>query len=96
MSDGRVAGYLTSFLRDDVREVGYWLGREFWGKGLATRALREFLAVETRRPLAARVAKHNAGSLRVVQKCGFTITGEDRWQPHGSAPWIAEWVLTLA
>jgi len=73
---GRVAGYAVSFERLGEREVGYWLGRGFWGKGIATRALEEFLRQVTVRPLCARVAKHNGASLRVLQKCGFTIVGE--------------------
>jgi RimJ/RimL family protein N-acetyltransferase len=74
--DGRVAGNIASFLRGDEREVGYWLGREWWGKGVATEALRIFLEIETRRPLFAGVASHNIGSIRVLQKCGFEMFEE--------------------
>ncbi len=70
--DGRVAGNIVSFLRGETREIGYWLGRESWGKGIATEALRSFLHVERSRPLHAGVAKHNAASIRVLEKCGFT------------------------
>jgi RimJ/RimL family protein N-acetyltransferase len=72
--DGEVAGHIVSFLRDreSEREVGYWVARKFWGRGVATAALAAFLAEEeTRRPLIATVATHNAGSLRVLEKCGF-------------------------
>lgn len=75
--DGVVAGSVESFMRGDVREVGYWLGQEFWGRGIATRALRSFLRIETRRPLYAGVAKHNAGSIRVLEKCGFVPSHEE-------------------
>ena len=96
LADGQVAGYLVSFLRFELREIGYWLGRPFWGKGIATAALRDFLAIETRRPAYARVSKHNHGSLRVVQKCGFVIIREDKWRPTTEgAPEIEEWVLIL-
>ena len=71
-ADGAIAGNILSFLRDDEREVGYWLGRDFWGRGIATQALSAFLHIETRRPLHAGVAPHNTGSLRVLEKCGFT------------------------
>ncbi len=57
--------------------MGYWLGREYWGKGIATRALSLFLDQVTARPLYAYVAKHNLASIRVLQKCGFTITSEE-------------------
>jgi RimJ/RimL family protein N-acetyltransferase len=69
--DGQVAGTVLSFPRDGVREVGYWIDRALWGRGIATRALRAFLEVDPERPLYAGVAKHNAGSLRVLEKCGF-------------------------
>ncbi|MBP8242640.1 MAG: GNAT family N-acetyltransferase, partial [Thermoflexales bacterium] len=59
------------------REVGYWLGREFWGKGIATRALEAFLAIDTTRPLHAFVVHHNLGSIRVLEKCGFVRAAQD-------------------
>lgn len=74
--DGQVAGNVVSWQQDE-REVGYWLGKEYWGKGIATRALAEFLNHVTVRPLYAHVARHNIASIRVLEKCGFTITGED-------------------
>jgi RimJ/RimL family protein N-acetyltransferase len=73
--DGQVAGNVTSFVREGMREVGYWLDRAYWGRGVATAALSAFLKVERRRPLYAGVARHNVGSLRVLQKCGFLLMG---------------------
>jgi RimJ/RimL family protein N-acetyltransferase len=76
--EGRVAGNVVSFENSGEREVGYWIGREYWGKGLATEALSQFLGhMEVRRPLHAGVAKHNVASIRVLQKCGFTVIGEE-------------------
>jgi RimJ/RimL family protein N-acetyltransferase len=69
--DGRVAGHALSFERDGVRLVGYWLGKEFWGRGIASQALAEMLTIERRRPLHAQVARDNAGSMRVLEKNGF-------------------------
>jgi RimJ/RimL family protein N-acetyltransferase len=75
--DGRVAGNVVSFEQDGEREVGYWIGREYWGKGVTTEALSFFLRhVEVRRPLYAGVAKHNIVSIRVLKTCGFTVIGE--------------------
>jgi RimJ/RimL family protein N-acetyltransferase len=74
--DGVVAGNVGSFEFEGRREVGYWIGRTFWGRGVATRALAAFLREDTRRPLFAGVAPHNAGSIRVLEKCGFERTGE--------------------
>lgn len=76
--NGRVAGNVVSFEQECEQEVGYWIGREYWGKGVATEALSQFLAhAEVRRPLHAAVAKHNVGSIRVLEKCGFAVVGEE-------------------
>jgi RimJ/RimL family protein N-acetyltransferase len=75
--DGEVAGNIVSFVNSGEREVGYWIGRGFWGRGVATRALAEFLRLEERRPLHARVVRHNTASIRVLEKCGFRVTGEE-------------------
>jgi RimJ/RimL family protein N-acetyltransferase len=75
--EGEVAGNILAFDRDGKREVGYWIGREFWGKGLATKALAELLEHETERPLYARVATANPASIRVLEKCGFTLVGTE-------------------
>lgn len=72
--DGRVAGNVVVFGYEGRREVGYWLGREFWGKGVATRALSAFLDEVVERPLYAGVADTNIASIRVLERCGFTIS----------------------
>ena len=77
--DGVVAGNVLSFERDGHREVGYWIGRPFWGRGVATEAVRAFLSgADPRRPLYGHVAMHNKASMRVLEKCGFTYYGEDK------------------
>jgi RimJ/RimL family protein N-acetyltransferase len=68
---------MVSWEQDGEQEVGYWLGQEYWGKGIASRALALFLDQVTTRPLYAHVAKHNTGSYRVLEKCGFKIFRED-------------------
>lgn len=74
---GKVAGHVGSWADAGEQLVGYWIGREFWNQGVASAALSQFLDQIKLRPLTARVAKHNAASLRVLEKCGFTILGED-------------------
>jgi RimJ/RimL family protein N-acetyltransferase len=74
---GQVAGTVMSFIMESKREVGYWIGREYWGKGIATQALTEFLGCVNTRPLYGVVAKHNIGSRRVLEKCGFTLFWEE-------------------
>lgn len=91
--DGQVAGYMGSWSQDDVRLVGYWIGKEHWGKGVATRALAAFLHLVTERPLHAHVAKHNVGSIRVLEKCGFSLKREEGVEAAGKD--VAELVLVL-
>jgi RimJ/RimL family protein N-acetyltransferase len=93
--NGEVAGNIVCFEQLGEREVGYWLGKEYWGKGVATRALEEFLKTIETRPLYAHVAKHNPGSKRVLEKCGFTIAGEDRFFSEFFGKNIDEYILAL-
>jgi RimJ/RimL family protein N-acetyltransferase len=74
--EGQIAGYLTTFEREDVRQVGYWLGREFWGKGIATRALQLFLPIIPYRPLYGIATVENQASQKVLLKCGFKMVEE--------------------
>ncbi len=73
----QVVGYIVSFTMDGEREVGYWIGRDFWGKGIATQAMSLFLMEIKTRPLYAHVIKDNVVSRRVLEKCGFSLTGEN-------------------
>jgi RimJ/RimL family protein N-acetyltransferase len=95
LAEGQVAGNIGSFLDEGRREVGYWLGKEFWGRGIATRALAAFLQMIPERPLYARVATDNVGSLRVLQKCGFTICDKDKGFASARGAEIEEYVLIL-
>ncbi|MEA3198863.1 MAG: hypothetical protein QOE90_291 [Thermoplasmata archaeon] len=78
---GVIVGYLVVFTRDGHRELGYWIDRAHWGRGLATAAVRTFLTEHAERPLRAVVAAHNRASRRVLEKAGFARAGE---------PWRAE------
>jgi len=75
--EGQVAGNIGSWEQDGRRLVGYWVGKEFWGKGLATRALAELVDELGTRPFYAYVAKTNIGSIRVLEKCGFVRSDEE-------------------
>jgi RimJ/RimL family protein N-acetyltransferase len=78
LCDGQVAGNVLSFPRDGKREVGYWIDQAYWGRGVATEAVRAFLAHDPIRPLFGHVARHNRASMRVLEKCGFVLVGEDK------------------
>ena len=71
VADGAVAGNIGCWTQDGLRLVGYWIGRDFWGRGVATTALAELAAEIPERPLHAWVAATNVGSIRVLEKCGF-------------------------
>jgi 16S rRNA (adenine(1408)-N(1))-methyltransferase len=78
VAGGELVGNVLSFTVAGHPQVGYWIGREHWGLGYATAALRELIDSHvTQRPLHARAATHNAGSLRVLEKCGFVVVGSE-------------------
>lgn len=64
-------GHVACFEQLGECEVGYWLGKEYWDKGIATQALEQFLKLVDTRPLYARVAKHNVGSRRYWRSVGL-------------------------
>jgi RimJ/RimL family protein N-acetyltransferase len=83
-TDNGVAGNVVSWQAEDHREIGYWIDKELWGRGIATDAVRAFLDVDPVRPLYAYVAEHNVGSIKVLERCGFerarlTTTGGVRY-----------------
>ncbi len=94
--DGQVAGSVASYEEEGKPEVTYWLGKAFWGKGIATWALKEFLARKNQtRPIYARVAKDNLGSRRVLEKCGFQIIEETKGFANARGQEIEELLLEL-
>ena len=93
--NGEVVGNIAKFIMFGQPEIGYWIDKVFWGKGIATQALKAFLEIVTMRPLYAAAAKDNAGSLRVLQKCGFVITGYNRAFAEARGAEIEEALLEL-
>jgi RimJ/RimL family protein N-acetyltransferase len=75
--DGVLVGSVASFVFDGETEVTYWIDRSAWGDGVASRALALLLELVTVRPIYARAASDNAGSLRVLSKAGFVIIGTE-------------------
>jgi RimJ/RimL family protein N-acetyltransferase len=94
--DGQVAGNLGCWEQDGRHLVGYWFGREYWGRGIATRALALFLDRVPSRPIYAHVAVHNAGSIRVLEKCGFRpVPAHEEPHPAAGADDVEEVLLVL-
>lgn len=77
LADGEIVGQISMFYADDQPSIGYWVAKEHWGKGIASRALPLLLEHVKVRPLHARVAAHNPGSLRVLEKSGFRIVSRE-------------------
>ncbi len=94
--DGATAGHVMSYVEDGKPEVTYWLGRECWGRGLATRALVEFLRHhQPARPIYARAAADNAASIRVLIQCGFVLVGRSCGYANARGTEIEECLFRL-
>jgi RimJ/RimL family protein N-acetyltransferase len=96
VADGVVAGNIGSWHQDTQRLLGYWIGREHWGRGIATRALIRFLTDdEPIRPMFAHVAESNIGSIRVLQKAGFRRDREQEAQASPPDDGVDEFIFVL-
>jgi RimJ/RimL family protein N-acetyltransferase len=93
--DGEFVGTVSSFTIGGEREVSYWIAPARWGQGLASRALRAFLAIETTRPLYGRVADHNAASAKVLARAGFVEVGTDTGFAPGVGAEVVEHIYRL-
>jgi RimJ/RimL family protein N-acetyltransferase len=78
LTDETVAGNIVYWEAAGEPNIGYWLGKTHWGKGIASAAVAQFLTKIEARPVYAHVAKHNVASIRVLEKCGFQLAREDR------------------
>jgi RimJ/RimL family protein N-acetyltransferase len=94
--DGAVVGSIGSWGPSDERNITYWIWKEHWGKGIATAALSAFLSVERTRPLFGSAAFDNYGSIRVLEKCGFTLHRKERGFAIGRCEEIDEVVMRLS
>ncbi len=95
LCDGHVAGNIGSWQQSGEQLIGYWIGKEYWGRGVASKAVALFIDDLRVRPLSAHVAKHNVASLRVLEKCGFTVSGMSKVAFTGDSD-VEEYILTLA
>lgn len=71
--EGVFVGQAVSFVVDGRRQVGYWIDRERWGRGIASAALAALVAELPERPLWGSTAADNAGSQAVLRKVGFVF-----------------------
>ena len=93
--DGAFAGTIGSFTIEGQREITYWVDPARWGRGVASTALVAFLEVETTRPLFARAAEHNVGSVTVLTRAGFVQVGLDSGFANGLGREVGEHIFRL-
>ncbi|WP_118974772.1 GNAT family N-acetyltransferase [Taibaiella koreensis] len=91
-----IAGSIAKFETRGDTEITYWIDRNHWGKGIATTALKSFLILETMRPIFGRVAFDNFGSQKVLEKCGFIKTGNDKGFANARQTEVEEFIYKLA
>ncbi len=94
-ADPELVGHIISFTMEGDREITYWIDHHHWGKGIATEALRQFLAFEQTRPMYGRAAKDNMPSIRVMEHNGFTLLRHERGYAHARGAEIDEVVMIL-
>ena len=93
--DGEFVGTVGSYTMEGKREVTYWIAPARWGQGIASEALRVFLAIESTRPLFGRVASHNAASAKVLARAGFVEVGSDTGFAAGVGAEVVERIYRL-
>ena len=93
--ENTIVGSIAKFVMEGNAEITYWIDKSFWGQGVATKALKYFLAIETARPLFGRVAFDNFGSQKVLEKCGFIKIGSDKGFANARQTEIEEFIYKL-
>ena len=90
-----IVGSIAKFVMQGETEITYWIDRKYWGKGIATKVLKELLKMETVRPILGRVAFDNFGSQKVLEKCGFVKIGTDKGFASARGTEIEEFTYEL-
>ncbi|MEP7038849.1 MAG: GNAT family N-acetyltransferase [Acidobacteriota bacterium] len=93
--NNEIAGSVAKFEIEGEAEITYWIGKDFWGKGIASKALTQFLEIEKTRPIYGRVAFDNIGSQKVLEKCGFKKIGTEKGFANARGKEIEELIYKL-
>ena len=96
IADNIIVGSIAKFEMKGEAEITYWINRTFWGQGIATKALKDFLYIEKMRPISGRVAFDNFPSQKVLEKCGFVRTGSDKGFANARQRDTEEFIYKLA
>lgn len=94
--NNEIAGSISKFILENEAEITYWIDRKFWGQGIATAALQNFLKIEKIRPIFGRVAFDNYGSQKVLEKSGFIKIGKDKGFANARQEEIEEYIYKLS
>lgn len=94
--DNMIVGSVAKFMMNGKAEITYWIDRKFWGRGIATEALNQLLAIESSRPIFGVVAFDNFASQRVLEKCGFAKIGVDKGYANARQMEIEEFIYKLS
>ncbi|MEO6693863.1 MAG: GNAT family N-acetyltransferase [Ignavibacteria bacterium] len=91
-----IAGSIAKFVMENEAGITYWIDRKFWGQGIATTALKDFLKLVQIRPIYGHVAFDNYGSQKVLEKCGFQKIGKDKGFANARQTEIEEFIYKLS
>ena len=79
--DGKLVGSIGVTLKDDVyrktAEIGYFIAEEYWGRGIATEAVKQMVSYVQKKfdivRIYAEVFEHNKASMKALEKNGFYL-----------------------
>lgn len=91
-----IVGSIAKFIMENEAGITYWIDKKFWGQGIATSALHDFLKMEKARPIYGRVAFDNYGSQKVLEKCGFIKIGTDKGFANARQAEVEEFIYKLS
>lgn len=91
----KIAGSVVKYEMEGKAEITYWIGKQFWGMGITTKALEKNLNTENIKPMYGRVAFDNFGSQKVLEKCGFQKTGTEKGFANARDKEIEEFIYKL-
>jgi [ribosomal protein S5]-alanine N-acetyltransferase len=91
-----IVGSMAKFVMENQAGITYWIDKKFWGQGIATTALKDFLKIERTRPIFGHVAFDNYGSQKVLEKCGFVKVGKDKGFANARQTEIEEYIYKLS
>ena len=90
-----IAGSVSKYEMEGDAEITYWIDRRWWGKGIASAALKKFLTMESARPIFGKTAWDNIGSQKVLEHNGFKLIGKDRGFANARKMEIEEFIFKL-